>query len=67
MQLLWSNDKKNGGITRFKFHLSHTDLHSNTKKCLNVPLEVKQEMMLLLEQKSKTKAKKATDMEEIRA
>ena len=59
--------KKSGGITRLKFHLSHTDPHSNTKKCLNVSLEVKQEMKQLLELKSKTKAKKATDMEEIRA
>ena len=31
---------KSGGITRFKFHLSHTDPHSNSK-CLNVPPEVK--------------------------
>ena len=58
---------KSGGITRLKFHLSHTDPHSNTKKCPNVPLKVKQEMKQLLEQKSKSKAKKAVDMEEIRA
>ena len=32
---------KSGRITRFKFHLSHTDPHSNSKKCLNVPPEVK--------------------------
>ena len=32
---------KSGGITRLKFHLSHTDPHSNTKKCPNVPPEVK--------------------------
>ena len=50
---------KSGGITRFKFHLSHTNLHSNTKKCPNVPSEVKQEMKQLLEQKSKAKAKKS--------
>ena len=43
---------KSGGITRLKFHLSHTDPHSNTKKCPNVPSEVKQEMKQLLEQKS---------------
>ena len=58
---------KNGGITRLKFHLSHTDPHSNTKKCPNVLLEVKQEMKQLLEHKSKTKAKKVVDMQEIRA
>ena len=58
---------KSGGITRFKFHLSHTDPHSDTKKCPNVPLEVKQEMKQLLEQKSKAKVKKAAKMEEIRA
>ena len=57
---------KSCGITRLKFHLSHTDPHSNTKKCPNVPLEVKQEMKQLLEHKSKAKAKKATGMEEIR-
>ena len=58
---------KSGGITRLKFHLSHTDPHSNTKKCSNVPPEVKQEMKQLLEHKGKSKAKKAADMEEIRA
>ena len=58
---------KSGGITRFKFHLSHTDPHSNTKKCPNVPSKVKQEMKQVLEQKSKAKTKKATNMEEIRA
>ena len=58
---------KSGGITRFKFHLSHTDLHSNTKKCPNVPPKLKQATKQLLEQKSKAKAKKATNMEEIRA
>ena len=25
---------KSGIITRFKFHLSHTDPHSNSKKCV---------------------------------
>ena len=54
---------KNGGITRFKFHLSHTDPNSNTKKCPNVPPEVKQEIRRLLEQKNKAKAKKAVDIE----
>ena len=58
---------KSGGITCLKFHLSHTDPHSNTKKCPNVPPEVKQEMKQLLEHKSKSKAKKATNMEGIRA
>ena len=57
---------KSGGITHLKFHLSHTDPHSNTK-CPNMPPEVKQEMKQLLEHKSKSKAKKAADMEEIRA
>ena len=32
---------KSDGITRLKFHLSHTDLYSNTKKCQNESLEVK--------------------------
>ena len=35
---------KSGEITRFKFHLSHTDPHSNRKKCPNVPPEVKKEI-----------------------
>ena len=52
---------KSGGITCLKFHLSHTDPHSNTKKCPNVPPEVKQEMKQLLEQKGKAKAKKAVE------
>ena len=58
---------KSGGITRLKFHLSHTDPHSNTKKCPNVPSEVKQEMKQLFKHKGKSKVKKAVDMEEIRA
>ena len=40
---------KSGGITHLKFHLSHMNPHSNTKKCPNVPLEIKQEMKQLLE------------------
>ena len=35
---------KSGGITRFKFHLSHTDPHSNSKKYPHVPPEVQKEM-----------------------
>ena len=66
MQLLWFKHKS-GGITLLKFYLSHTNPHSYTKKCTNMPSEVKQEMKQLLEHKSKTKAKKAVDMEEIRA
>ena len=56
---------RSGGITRFKFQLSHLDPHSNTKKCPNVPSEVKQEMRQLLDQKKKKKAKKAGYIEEI--
>ena len=56
---------KNGEITLFKFHLSYTDPHSNTKKCSYVSPKVKQEMKQLLEQRCKAKAKKATDLEEI--
>ena len=58
---------KSGGITRFKFHLSHTDPHSNSKKCPNVPPEVKKEMRQLLVEMNKAKAKKATNIEEIRS
>ena len=58
---------KSGVITRFKFHLSHTDLHSNSKKCSNVPPEVKKEMRQLFVEMNKAKAKKAANIEEIRA
>ena len=57
---------KSGEITHFKFHLSHSYLHSNTKKCPNVHPEVKQEMRQLLDQKNKAKAKKTTNIKEIR-
>ena len=46
---------KNSGITHLKFHLSLTDPKSYTKKCPNVPSEVKQEMRQLLNQKNKEK------------
>ena len=58
---------KSGGITCFQFHLSHTGPNSNIKKCPNVPPEAKQEIRRLLEQKNKTKAKKAVDIEDIRS
>ena len=58
---------KSGGITRFKFHLSRTDPHSNSKKCPNVPPKVKKEMRQLLVERNKTKAKKAANIEEIRS
>ena len=58
---------RSGGITRFKYHISHSDPHSNTKKCPNVSPEVKQEMRQLLDQKNKEKVKKAADIEEIHA
>ena len=51
---------KSSRITRFKFHLSHTDSHSNSKKCPNVPPEVKKEMIQLLVERNKAKAKKAS-------
>ena len=57
---------KSGGITRFKFNLSHIDPHSNRKKCPNVPPKVKKEMRQLLVQRNKAKAKKAVNIEEIR-
>ena len=58
---------KSGGITLFKFHLSHTDPHSNSKKCHNVPLKVKKELRQLLVERNKSKTKKDTNIEEIRA
>ena len=58
---------RSGGITRFKYHLSHSNPHSNTKKCQNVPPEVKQEIRQLLDQKVKEKEKKVAYLEEIRA
>ena len=56
---------KSGEITQFKFHLSHIDPHSNSKKCPNVPLEVKKEIRQLLVEMNKVKAKKAANIEEI--
>ena len=44
---------KSGGITRFKSHLMHKDLHNNTKKCPRVPLEVKENIRLLVHDKKK--------------
>ena len=57
---------KSGRITQFKFHLSYTDPYSNSKKCYNLPPEVKKEMRQLLVQMNKVKAKKAANIEEIR-
>ena len=54
-----------GRITRFKFHLSHIDPHSNSKKCSNVPAKVKKEMRQLLVEINKAKVKKTTNIEEI--
>ena len=47
---------KSGGIIRFKFYLSHTDPHSNSKNCPNVSPEVKKEMRQLLVERNKAKA-----------
>ena len=58
---------KSGGITQFKFHLSHTGPHSNSKKCSNVPLEVKKEMRQLLVEMNKAKANKVANIEEFQA
>ncbi|RVX18459.1 hypothetical protein CK203_006548 [Vitis vinifera] len=58
---------KSGGITRFKFHLMHKDPHNNTKKCPRVPPEVKEEIRFLVHDKTKAKAKKNADIEDIRA
>ena len=58
---------KSNGITRFKFHFSHTDPHSNSKKCPNVPPEVKKEMRQLLVERNKAKVKKAAHIKEIRS
>ena len=54
---------KSGGITRFKFHLSHTDPQSNSKKCSNVPPKVKKEMRQLFVEMNKAKAKKTANIE----
>ena len=59
---------KSGGISRFKYHLAHRDPNNNTKKCLSVPPEVKEEIREILHEKSKAKAKanKTAHIEEIR-
>ena len=54
---------KSGGIILFKFHLSHKDPNSNSKKCSNVSPKVKKEMRQLFVQRNKAKAKKAVDIE----
>ena len=56
---------KSGRITRFKFHLSHTNSHSNSKKCPNVSPEVKKEIIQLLVERNKAKVKKPANIEEI--
>ena len=53
-------------ITRFKFHLLHTNPHSNTKKCPRVFSDIKEEIQEILHKKTKAKAKKTIDIEEIR-
>ncbi|RVX08370.1 hypothetical protein CK203_017728 [Vitis vinifera] len=58
---------KSGGITRFKSHLTHKDPHNNIKKCPKVPPKVKEEIRLLVHDKQKAKAKKNTDIEDIRS
>ena len=56
---------KSCGVTQFKFHLSHTNPHSDSKKCPNVLLKVKKEMRALLVQMEKAKVKKIANIEEI--
>ena len=56
---------KSGGITPFKFHLTHNYPHNNTKKCLKVPLKVKEEIRSMVHDKTKAKAKKTIDTQEI--
>ncbi|RVX07648.1 hypothetical protein CK203_021957 [Vitis vinifera] len=57
---------KSRGISRFKYHLAHRDSNNNTKKCLSVLPKVKEEIRDMLHEKSKAKAKKTTNIEEIR-
>ncbi|RVW94930.1 hypothetical protein CK203_034508 [Vitis vinifera] len=57
---------KSGGISQFKYHLAHRDPNNNTKKCLSVPPEVKEEIRETLHEKNKAKAKKTVDIEDIR-
>ena len=56
---------KSGGITRFKFHLTHKDPHNNTKKCRRVLPEVKEDIWSMVHDKTKAKAKKAANIQEI--
>ena len=52
----------------FTYHIRiPTQIPKKKKKIPNVPLEVKQEMRQLLDQKNKEKMKKVADIEEIRA
>ncbi|RVW56997.1 hypothetical protein CK203_070574 [Vitis vinifera] len=56
---------KRRDISQFKFHLAHRDSNNNTKKCPKVPLEVKEEIQEMLNEKSKAKTKKIAHIEEI--
>ena len=58
---------KSGGITRFKFHLSNTNPHSNTKKFHRVSPKVKEEIWELLHKKTKAKTKKVGYIKDIHA
>ena len=49
---------KSGDISWFKYHLAHRDPNSNTKKCLSVPPEVKEEIREMLHEKVKQKQRK---------
>ena len=56
---------KSGGITCFKFHLSHINHNSNIKKGPNVPSKVKQKIRRFVKEQNKAKTKKVVDIEEI--
>lgn len=53
-----------GGIHRFKCHLGH--VRGNTKGCINVPSEVREEMRALLQRMKKERKKKAKEREKQR-
>ena len=57
---------KNGGITRFKFHLAGNDPRKNSKQCPNVSLEGRKEIVQLLRKKEIEKKKKEAMFEDIR-
>ncbi|ONI16523.1 hypothetical protein PRUPE_3G104200 [Prunus persica] len=49
---------KSGGITRLKYHLARFDPHKSVKKCKEVPLDIKKEVIAWIKEKESSKQHK---------